>query len=407
MPSANEIKKKLEQNWIQFLKTNSSKLSLESINGSSPPSLFVGRYGYPKVNIGPMIPPVHGNTTILDKTELWTGKSIEEIANFRLSLVRGTFRMNVHHINGGDNNSSSSGNTRLLENLQELAMARQPVESEATFDKKPLADLDLEKEIILNSEAAPFGPAAPVKTFKVSSIAVDDSIESVYYDTDQRAVDAILEMYNSGVPISSIQRVLSTGMIGQKKKRKLVPTRWSISATDDIISSKILKTNETNQTIDQFEVAQYSHLSNYYSIILVPEDSWSYEMVEMWFTKKGQIATGADHEDARGLDHYPSIAGAYFAARLAVAEHLASRRRKAAALVLREIHPEYFMPLGVWQIREGVREALKRSKQKFDNLNSALLFACSSLSVSWQEVAKISKLWQTRKSQTKITDFST
>src|SRR3712207_9590693 len=85
-----EIKKKLEENWIQIIKANSAKFSLGTIDGSSPPSIFVGRYGYPKVRIGPMIPPLHGDTTILDRTELWTGKSIEEIANYRLSLVLGT-----------------------------------------------------------------------------------------------------------------------------------------------------------------------------------------------------------------------------------------------------------------------------------------------------------------------------
>ena len=84
-----EIKKELEKNWIRFIKQNSSKFSIGRIDGSSPPSLFVGSYGYPKVRIGPMIPPLHGDTTILDRTELWTGKSIEEIANYRLSLFLG------------------------------------------------------------------------------------------------------------------------------------------------------------------------------------------------------------------------------------------------------------------------------------------------------------------------------
>ena len=46
----------------------------DSINGSSPPSVFVGSYGYPKVGVGPMLPPIHGNTTLLDNPEQWIGK---------------------------------------------------------------------------------------------------------------------------------------------------------------------------------------------------------------------------------------------------------------------------------------------------------------------------------------------
>ena len=53
------------------------------IDGSSPPGVFVGRYGYPKVYVGPLIPPLHGDTSLLDTPEYWVGKSIEEITNFR------------------------------------------------------------------------------------------------------------------------------------------------------------------------------------------------------------------------------------------------------------------------------------------------------------------------------------
>ncbi|MGH9879733.1 MAG: hypothetical protein ACRD5H_19055, partial [Nitrososphaerales archaeon] len=109
---------------------------------------------------------------------------------------------------------------------------------------------------------------------------------------------------------------------------------------------------------------------------------------------------------ARGLDHYPTIAGAYFSARLAVAEHLSRRRRSAAALVLREIHPEYVMPLGVWQIREGVREALKNVPVSFESLVDSVSFACSHLSISKNEILKKSTIWNSLRSQKRIKDFA-
>lgn len=390
-----EIKKKLEENWIRFIKANSAKLLLGTIDGSSPPSIFVGRYGYPKVRIGPMIPPLHGDTTILDRTELWTGKNLEEIANYRLSLVLGTMNVNIHDIS-----------SRYLENMQELAMSERPAETEATFEKTPVVDVHMQKELRLDHVAPPFGPAAPLRGFKMSSLSADQRIETVYYDTDLRAADAMMELYRRSVEMSIIQRVLSMGMLGVKKKRKLVPTRWSISATDDIISSMLVKEIEMNPTIDLFEVTRYSHLANYYSIILIPDDRWIFEMIESWFTSRGQVATAADNEDERGLNHNPTIAGAYFAARLAVAEHLARRHKKAGAIVLREIHPNYVMPLGVWQIREGVREALKKPPQKFERFDHAMSFACSYMSLSKNEVVQKSRLWKSFKGQTKISDFA-
>jgi DNA repair protein NreA len=392
--TANEIKKRLEEKWIQFLNTNSAKLSLETLSGATPPSVFVGRYGYPKVKVGPMVPPLHGDTTILDKPEMWLGKSIEDIVNYRLSLVRGVLDIDIHTIAG-----------KYIDSLQELAMASKSAESEATFEKKPISDIQQEKELGLDTESPPFGPVAPLKNFKAYSLSVDQRLENVYDDKDLHAAEAVVDLYQKGVEVSRIHRVLSMGMLGLQKKRRLVPTRWSISATDDIISVNLIRSIYMYSTIDFFEVYKYSHLGNYYSIILIPDDVWSFEMQEAWFDNNGNLGRGVDFENAKGLDHYPSIAGAYFAARLGVAEHLSRVERKAAALVLREIHPEYVMPVGVWQIREGIREAFKGQKKHFESFEKALSFACMNLSVSKKEWIRNSEIYRNMKEQMRITDF--
>ena len=51
--------------------------------------------------------------------------------------------------------------------------------------------------------------------------------------TRMLANEAVLNLYDAGVEISKIQKCFSIGMMG--KKRKLTPTKWSITATDDII----------------------------------------------------------------------------------------------------------------------------------------------------------------------------
>ena len=394
MATANEIRKRLEKKWIQFLNTNSAKLSLEALSGATPPSVFVGQYGYPKVKVGPMVPPLHGNTTILDRPEMWLGKSIEDIVKYRLSLVRGVLDIDIHTTDG-----------KYIDSLQELAMASKSAESEATFEKRPISDIEQEKALGLDTDSPPFGPVAPLKNFKAYSLSIDQRLENVYYDKDLHAAEAVVDLYEKGVEVSRIHRVLSMGMLGLQKNRRLVPTRWSISATDDIISLNLIRGIYMYSTIDFFEVYKYSHLGNYYSIILIPDDVWSFEMQEAWFDKNGNLGIGVDFEDAKGLDHYPSIAGAYFAARLAVAEHLLKRRRKAAALVLREIHSDYVMPIGVWQIREGIREALRKQKRQAESFEKALSFACMNSSVSKEEWARNSKICRNMREQTRITAF--
>ena len=87
--SSTEIRERIQNSWQEYLSKYGNLFASDSIDGSSPPSVFVGSYGYPKVGVGPMLPPIHGDTTLLDKPEQWLGKSLEEIVNFRLNLVRG------------------------------------------------------------------------------------------------------------------------------------------------------------------------------------------------------------------------------------------------------------------------------------------------------------------------------
>lgn len=396
MSSIQEIKKNLEDSWIQFLNSNASKLRVKNLSGSSPPSVFVGQYGYPKVNVGPMVPPLHGDTTILDSPEKWIGKNIGEIANYRLSLVRGVCNVNVNTVS-----------EKYVESLQELAMANRPAESDLLFDQIPAIDIEQKKNFGFDEDSAPYGLIAPLKTFKTSSsLSVDKRIENAFYDKDMLATQAIAKLYHQGVEVSKINRILSMGMLGIQKNRKLVPTKWSISATDDMISSKLTKEIENHQSIDFFEVYRYAHLGNHYSIILIPHDIWVFEMQEAWIDGNGNLGMGKDFEDAvGGLNHHPSIAGAFFAARLSISEYLNKINRKAAVLTLREIHPQYVIPVGVWQIREGIREALRGFGRRFDYFGNALSFACNFLSISKNEWIKNSKIYSIIKEQKKISDY--
>ena len=70
-------------------------IDFKDLSGSCPPAVFVGRYGYPKVDIGPLLPPFHGDTSIMDKPEQWVGKSIDEITDMRFGLVRGKVRIDA------------------------------------------------------------------------------------------------------------------------------------------------------------------------------------------------------------------------------------------------------------------------------------------------------------------------
>ena len=412
MTSYLEIKRQLEKYWFSYLNENSKRFSRSAISGASPPSVFVGHYGYPKVSIGPMVPAeIHGNTSILDSPEAWVGKTLQEILNYRLSLVRGLDSMKINDL---DN--------KFIITLQELTMSSKPTESEVNFHKAPTFHQSLisHQNNALNTDFTPFGPQAEIKSFKLSSTtSTNKKIDNLYSDNTVKANDAIIDLYNNCIEISQISKVLSLGMLGRKNKRHLVPTRWSISATDDIISSYLVKKIELYQSIDKFEVIKYNHFSNYYSIIFIPSDVWSFEMVEAWYDQNNvnKFFLESDYENSStGLDHYPRIAGAYFAAKLGILEYLTKdKKRKCSVLVFREIRPEYLVPLGVWQIREGIREALRTKQQiatttttttkSFSDFRKALLYASKGMNVPLLNWLRHSEIYKNYGKKTLISDF--
>jgi len=382
--NSKEIRKSIEENWKEYLSRYGNLFSSNSLSGSSPPSVFVGSYNYPKVGVGPMVPPIHGDTSLLDIPEKWIGKSLEEIVNFRLSLVRGIQKVSV-----------MDSETRFIENLQEVAMSSRPIDSDLEFYKNtvPITTID--------GQSAPFGPIGEIKKVKFSGLSAQKTIEKAYYDRDLKAEDAILKLYNSGIDLSQIQKCFSIGMFG--KKRKLVPTRWSITATDDIISKSLVSEILDYQLIDNCKVFSFNHLGNIFSVILFSH-RWLFEMEEAWYDEQGQIGFGTDFEDAKGIDHPPAIAGAYYAAKLGVAEYLSRNKIQASVLVLREIRPEYAIPVGVWQVREGIREAMKQKPFIAINLDEGLNHACKSHSISKLEWLSKGELIKKMK-QKSITDF--
>ena len=362
--NSRDIRTAIEAKWHESLSKYGHLFSSDSLSGTSPPSVFVGSYGYPKVSVGPMVPPIHGDTSILDSPEKWKGKSLEEIVNFRLNLIRGVKKIPNEQTDG-----------RYIESLQEVTMSSKPTDSDLLF-QKPTSP-----KVSLDGEGAPFGPVGEIKSAKFSGTSSVKSIEKIFYDKDLKAQDAVMTLYNSGIEISKIQKCFSIGMMGQK--RKLVPTKWSITATDDIISKSLTGEVLDYGLIDSYKIFSYEHLGNSFSVVLFPH-RWIYEMIEAWYSN-GILGFGSDHEDARGIHHPPAIAGAYFAAKLGVLEYLSEKKIQAGVIILREIRPEYAIPVGVWQVREGIREAMRQEAEISDNFDNALNIASQKMSISKTE----------------------
>lgn len=365
------------------------------VDGASPPSVFIGRIGYPYVYAGPMVPPVHEDTSLYDLPELWFGKSMDEIVGFRSMLVRGMHRVNVWRF-------EEAG--RIMDQTRELALSVDSVDVELALAKPP------RRSLILDDDVQPFGPSAPVRDLHVGNARWDQHVEKAYYDTDLKAVDAVRTLYTNNVLVTKIQRAFSVGAFGLEKNRRLVPTRWSITAVDDILSKNLMAKVKTYPEVNEYRVYESRYLDNIFEVLMLPQ-AWSYEAMEAWYpgtiwNPDGQsIAIYADREGYEGRTTYAGIGGCYYAARLAVCELLTKERRQATAIVLREAHPGYIMPVGVWQVRENVRNAMRQAPFKFKTLDEALAHISHRFEIPLSRWIQNSKLLQDALYQKRLTDY--
>lgn len=326
------------------------------------PNVFVGRHGYPEVSVGILSAEEYKEH---DNPSLWSREnySIAKIIRLRSSLINSNFKSRI-----------TGFKERLMKISKEVAMAEQPVDIEVHLTKKPTFTLSFEQDTI------PHGPRVKLKKARITeNPRIPRIIDRVVDDIDFKASQAITYLYNKSIDEHYLARLLSTGNLGVKKERKLVPTRWSITAVDDALAKRIIK------QVKEYDLYDYAaffggYLGNYYIALFFPE-VWSYELFETyvgrstWHDSEG-VTIMSDYEGYDGRKTYASnTAGGYYAARLPVLEHLKKIQRQASVLLLRFITGEYYAPLGVWVVREAVRKTLSKKPVIFDSKELMLRYA--------------------------------
>ncbi len=406
------LKKSVLKSMIPF-ELDKTKRNVD-LFGASPPGIFVGHFNYPNVYIGPLVPYQEfkldldaRDNFILDAPELWFGKKMEEIITYRSSLVRNNFVSNVKYNEVNRKTSPPLETQRLLATSQELAMAAKPVDTETKLQKMNL-------RLMLDNHTPPVGPTGRMEKIRIDeNTKIHPKVDYCVSDTDLKAKDAITDYlyFNGHVPESTIKRVFSSGLLGEKKNRKLVPTRWTITAVDDIISKALIEEIKTYPEINDYRVFESKYLDNHFKILLFP-GKFIYEMNEVWAaqslwnpTYQPQIAT--DYEFYSGRKNYASnITGAYYAARKSVCEYLHDIKRQARILIFREVSGGYVVPLGVWVIRETVKNAMYTQEPNIlDSFNSALKEMANGLILNLDNWTHSSKIINFIKNQRTLDQF--
>ncbi|OYR55716.1 DNA repair protein NreA [Halorubrum halodurans] len=375
-----------------------AEVSDDAVVGSVSPSIFVGRSDYPNVSTGLLSPVGREERADSFRTSgAWydEGVSIADVFERRTSLLNANRGVDVTDAgasgvgtggSGGDAASVHDAWDGWLGVQREVAIADRPVDVEIGLDGTP----DLDFEVGLADVKTPTGPRAAAREAALGENPhVPRPVKKTLEDDDWRAEGAMTYLYRRGFDVYEINTILSAGALGRGRNRRLVPTRWSITAVDDTIGTFLRGSIRDEPSIDRIEVHRNEYLGNAFWVILVP-GNWEYELVELkapgsiWNPDPDAgVYLAAASEGREGRTGYvEETAGAYYAARLGVLEHLHERGRQAKVLVCRHVSDDYWGPVGVWQVREAVRNAFAGERGTAETFGEAVRGVAEHLPVS-------------------------
>jgi hypothetical protein len=402
-------------------KQNAPKPKLH-FSGKSAPELFVGRIGYPHINSGILTPSENDNISNFPSAEEWAKNnfSISNVLRLRGQLIYGKAKT---HIKPTTNNQQPTTRSKLLQVTQELALSSKPVSTEIFLKKKPAFQFTIDKVF------QPMTNPAPIKkAILEENPHVPKKVDYLINDTDVKSVTAIQELYKANTKIDHLQKLLSVGLLGKKANRRMVPTRWSITATDDTISKEHLKRIRYLPQISQITLLSGNFLGNYIEALLLP-GSFSFEAIECWIQGSTYSPSAdephskdlpptthhpppqsaeliADYEGFNGRKKYAyNVAGGYYATRLPLTEYLLKIKRQATVLTFREIHPEYYAPLGVGIVRETAKRTFASNPKYFDTIEEALQNMQTRIKTPVEQIKEKSWILENYGKQKSIFDF--
>lgn len=355
--------------------SGSFRIGTGDIASLTPPGVFVGTYDYPNVYAGPL---AVADPELEYPSDRLYGKSIEEIIGLNRNLYRASRKTKVDDVG-----------SKYTISVQESSMSVNFVDMELNVARRLDTSTDHDRV-----NESPMRSLVELTSMKITSNPkIPGKVEYFHGDTDLKAEEAVWSLYGRGYSVNYLEGILSSGALGTAKRRKLVPTRWAITAVDDIIYRNMKRELTDYPPVSGITVFRNSYLGNSFTVILLPY-SLSFEMQEMWNTS-GNILTSQsvslDYEFTEGRRKYASnVGGAYYAARLAVLEHLSGIRRQAAAIVLRTIGSEYYAPLGVWLIRETVRDAFNKRPAYYSSVEELVREEKTGIR-NWDGISKVLK----------------
>ena len=322
----------------------------ENLSGYTPPSNLVTELTYPKVYLG-LLFTENEKSDLFDNPEILSENkvSIEDLIEFRTSMINARKAVDVN---------IPKKNDKIYEKVLEASLSIKSVNVELFLNK-------IRENTKLTKIIAYYGFNGYLKDLKINE---NPKIPNVIYNiNDVKAEDGVYLMYEKGLSDYYISRIFSLGFFGLKTNRKLVPSKWSITAVHSILYRKIISENKDKlKSISTIMLFNYKLYGNDFYGLFLPGNG-NVELIEVLLP--GCVYNLNGKNSIIGRD---DESGGYYALKLSFAEFQNYSKYKGDLVVIRIINRDYKIPLGVWVVREGTKRMFRNLIERFNGTKEAL-----------------------------------
>lgn len=283
---------------------------------------------------------------------------------------------------------------RVNNELQNIYKSKKAIEFTSEFEKEIKFD-----KIIINKLSGILGSKNELKSIILNQNPPTSKQIEKFTQKDIKSKQAIISLYEKGINEQQIINLLALGSFGIDINKKLVPTKWAITAYDQTIEKHLFNKIKKNKIIQNYEIYLHQDKGNFFIIILT-SDILNGEIIEKF--EGGSPSDYFDHENKLDKKE-PATSGGYFSTKLGIFEHLCQKNKQAGIISIRIIE-DYDIHLGVIFVRECARQAMKNRIFKCSNKNELNNF----LAIKFPKHHNLfnqSKYLQEQRKQKRIRDF--
>lgn len=354
--------------------------------GSAP---IVGEKNYPFLQI-------HNSSNEDKKNSFMNSNSIVKQG------YKDIFQLKAKNILGSTQNTHIRKTTdRINQEIVDIYKSKKEIEFNSTFEHELKFD-----KILTNKMSGIMGSKNELQSLEATQNTKTSKQIEKYSTNDAKAKEAIIKLYEKGKNEQQIIHLLALGAFGVNINKKLVPSKWAITAYDRTIEHHLYKQIIKYNPINQYEVYYYQNKSDTHVNILLP-DHYTGTHTEDWANSHSSEWDGFNTDHYNHENKLPTInplnAGGYYATKIALNEHLDKRKKQASAIMIRIIR-DYDVPLGVVFVRECVRESFNKQIFKTTSFKELNTFIKIKFPDHYKHFIS-SKVLEEQRKQTKLNNF--